>query len=92
MTATSYTLTCALSGDEPLVDAEPKYEYNWLKDEQLVDELEHKPMYEFDSLTFNDAGNYQCQVFVTFNRRLNRVTINGTSPLFPLIYQRMLRD
>ena len=88
-TAKSYTLNCALSGVDPLINSKPEYEYSWFKDGEPFSDAQSTPSYTFKSLEFSDAGLYQCQVHVTFNRRLNRVTANGTSPPFPLIYQGM---
>ena len=83
-------LTCTLSGVEPLMNSKPNYEYTWLKDGQPFYSSQSIGLYTFDSLRFDDAGRYQCQVFVTFNRGLTRVTIDGTSPQFLLTYQGML--
>jgi hypothetical protein len=88
-TAKSYTLTCAPSGVEPLINSQPEYAYFWLKDGQPFYDTQSTPSYTFDSLKISDAGIYQCQVHVTFDRRLNRVTANSTSPPFPLTYQGM---
>jgi hypothetical protein len=88
-TAKSYTLNCALSRVESLMNSQPEYEYSWLKNGQPFYDSQSTPSYTFDSLEFGDAGLYQCLVHVTFNRRLNRVTANGTSPPFPLTYQGM---
>ena len=88
--AKSYTLNCAPSGVEPLINSQPEYEYSWLKDGQTFYDTQSTPSYAFGLLKFSDAGLYQCVVYVTFNRRLNRVTANGTSPPFPLIYQGMM--
>ena len=89
-TAKSYTLNCAPSGVEPIINLHPEYAYSWLKDGQPFSDTQSTPSYTFDSLIFDDAGIYQCLVHVTFNRRLNRVTANGTSPPFPLTYQGMI--
>jgi hypothetical protein len=70
-TAKSYTLTCAPSGVEPLINSQPEYEYSWLKDGQPFHDTQSTPSYTFDLLEFGDAGLYQCQARVTFNRRLN---------------------
>ena len=88
--AKSYTLNCALSGADPLINSQPKYEYSWFKDGQPFSDTQSTPSFTFDSLEFSDAGIYQCQAHVTFNRRLNRVTAIGTSSTFPLIYQGMI--
>ena len=90
-TGKSYTLNCAPSGVEPLINIlQPEYAYSWLKDGQPFSDTQSTPSYTFDSLKFDDAGLYQCLVHVTFNRRLNRVTANGTSPPFQLTYQGMI--
>jgi hypothetical protein len=88
-TTRSYTLTCKLSGVEPLRDSQPIYIYTWLKDEQPLNSPSTS-VYAFSSLQFDDAGVYRCEVFVTFNRRLTRVTVNVTSPSFSLTYRSML--
>ena len=89
-TAKSYTLNCAPSGIEPIIGLHPEYEYSWLKDGQPFYDTQSTPSYTFDSLEFSDAGVYQCQVHVTFDRIYNRVTTNGTSPPFPLTYKGMI--
>ena len=85
-----FTLNCATFGVEALVNSQPEYEYSWLKDGQPFSDSQSTPSYTFTpALKFSDAGFYQCQARVTFDRRLNRVTANGTNTPFPLIFQGM---
>lgn len=86
----SFTLSCTITGDTQLVDLNPDYDYQWTKDGELLDVSNLKDTYQFDQLEFEDAGNYECQIFITFDKQLGRRTINDTSDVFSLVIPGML--
>ena len=71
-----FTLTCVVSGVSSLHN--PDYKYIWMKDGNLLNDK--TSTLQFNPLTLDDLGIYQCQVIVTFDR----VTRNYTSQQFPL--------
>ena len=85
----NYTLSCTVSGVDILKDSQPDYQYIWIKDGSLLHYSETTPLYTFDSLKFDDAGNYKCRGFITFNRRIDFGAAGGSSPNFQLHFTGM---
>ena len=75
---TEYSLICSVLGAERLTDA--AITYYWFKDGGLVSVQENGTLY-FASLSFFDAGVYDCEVTVESGFISNPITTPSTSSI-----------
>ena len=76
----SYRLTCSISGYNKLQQL--SITYQWFKNGNFYKEDKTSSTLNFNSLTFDDHGEYACRYF--FTPHMQARVVNGTSPPFVL--------